>query len=128
MRKLLCAFVVVAASCSGASAEYVKARPGNEAAQAEAYCNMVARGGDRGYFAFGDPDSVAFANGMASLGNAIRRSRAKQDCMTMMGYEWRKPKKNVQGAGKTTVKPAKPQNNTQKWNGNRNMSPERYKP
>lgn len=127
MRMLIgaCAFLVI--SSSGASAEYVRARPGNEAAQAEAYCNMVARGGDRGYFAFGDPDSVAFANGMASLGNAIRRSRAKQDCMTMMGYEWVKPKRNVQGANKKAVKSGK-SGNPQKWNGNRNMSPERYKP
>jgi len=127
MRMLIgaCAFLVIFSS--GASAEYVRTKPGNEAAQAEAYCNMVARGGDRGYFAFGDPDSVAFANGMASLGNAIRRSRAKQDCMTMMGYEWVKPKRNVQGASKKTVKSGK-SGNPQKWNGNRNASPERYKP
>lgn len=85
---------------------------------------MVARGGDRGYFAFGDPDSVAFANGMASLGNAIRRSRAKQDCMTMMGYERVKPKKNVKGAGK----PGGKQINDSRTNYGMRVRPERYKP
>lgn len=103
MKNLLgaCALVVIAGS--EASAEYVRAQPGNDAAQAEAYCNMVARGGDRGYFAFGNPDSVAFANGMASLGNAIRRSRTKQDCMTMLGYEWRKPQRAVTSGGSATT-------------------------
>lgn len=109
MRKLFGACALLAIASSEASAEYVKAAPGNEAAQAEAYCNMVARGGDRGHFAFGDPDSVAFANGMASLGNAIRRSRTKQDCMTMLGYEWRKPQKAVSSGGNnTTSKPSDP--------------------
>lgn len=103
MRTLLCACALFAIASSEASAEYVRAQPGNDAAQAEAYCNMVARGGDRGYFAFGNPDSVALASGVASLGNAIRRSRTKQDCMTMLGYEWRKPQRAVTSGGNATT-------------------------
>ena len=71
-------------------AEYVRAKP-NAAAQAEAYCNMMARGSRTGVFAMGSPNFVGGAMLGAGIGNMIRQSRTKQDCMTMLGYEWKKP-------------------------------------
>jgi hypothetical protein len=127
MKKLVFACAFLAVASSEAWAEYVKARPGNEAAQAEAYCNMVARGSRQGFFAMGSQEFVAGAAIGNGIGNIIRQARTKQDCMTMMGYEWVKPKRNVQGVGKNAAKPGKSANR-QKWNGNRNLSPERYKP
>ena len=82
------------------SAEYVRAKP-NDAAQAEAYFNMVARGSRRGFFAMGNPNFVGgYALG-AGIGNMIRQARTKQDCMTMLGYEWAKPKSAAKNKSRT---------------------------
>ena len=80
-----------------AKAEYVRAKP-NDVAQAEAYCNMVARGSRQGYIAFGNPDFVAGAAIGNGLGNIIRQARTKQDCMTMLGFEWKKSGKKPRSA------------------------------
>ena len=93
MRKVMICIMMLAASGTAAHADYQKAKPGNDVARAEAYCNMVARGQHRGFIAFGSSEFVggaAFGNG---IGNLIRASMAKNDCMTMLGYEWKKSSK-----------------------------------
>lgn len=96
MRNILAVLALVVLS-SPANAEYVRAKP-NDVAQAEAYCNMVARGSRRGFIAFGNPDFVGgYALG-AGIGNMIRQARTKQDCMTMLGFEWKKSGKKTRSA------------------------------
>ena len=68
------------ATVAAANAEYVRAKPGNEAAKAEAYCNMVASGAQQGYFAFGNANYVAGAALGNAIGNMIRISEAKKNC------------------------------------------------
>lgn len=90
--KLLLALPVILLVSAEARAEYVRAKP-NGAAEAEAYCNMVSRGARQGFFAFGSQEFVAGAAIGNGLGNLIRQSMVKKDCMRMMGYEWKKPQK-----------------------------------
>lgn len=108
MKKVLAVLALVALA-TPAYADYVRAKPGNDAAKAEAYCNMVARGSRQGFFAFGNPDFVAGAAIGNGLGNIIRQARTKQDCMTMLGYEWKKsgkkPRSTVGGTPSHRQKP-----------------------
>lgn len=92
MHKRVVTILALIVTSTAAQAEYVKAKPGNDAARAEAYCNMVARGQQRGFMAFGNQDFVAGAAIGNGIGNLIRASLAKKDCMVMQGYEWVKPK------------------------------------
>ncbi len=92
---LHCIVTLMAALCMGtdAHAEYVRAKPGNGAAEAEAYCNMVARSSRGGFFAAGNPNFVAGAALGYGIGSIIQQAQAKKDCMRMQGYEWKgKPK------------------------------------
>jgi hypothetical protein len=101
MKIIFAAAISLTLVTGAAHAEYVKATPGNEIAKAEAYCNMVASGAERGYFAFGNANYVAGAAFGSAIGNMIRVSQAKKNCMIMQGYEWKKPAraKRVVGAG-----------------------------
>ncbi len=103
--------VLTAAISQGttAQAEYVKSRKkNNDAARAEAYCTMVARGSRQGFIAIGDPNFVGGAALGNGIGNLILQAKTKKDCMTALGYEW--------VPSKSTKKPLK-----------RNQS-DRYKP
>ncbi len=91
-QKIIWAAIFLVALSSVARAEYVKAKPGNEQAKAEAYCNMVARGSRQGFIAFGSSAYVAGAAIGNEIDNMIRQSMTKKDCMRYMGYEWVKKK------------------------------------
>ncbi len=87
MGAALClAFLVLGGSSAGA--EYKRIGPGPTLDYALAYCDNASMGVGQGYFAFGSPGFVgSFALGNA-IGNAIRRSRFKQNCMVMNGWKW----------------------------------------
>jgi hypothetical protein len=95
MKTPLLAVLALIALPGIANAEYVKGPAVSAAAKAEAYCNMVASGAQRGYFAMGSSSYVAGAALGNAIGNMIAISEAKRNCMTMQGYTWVKPKRTA---------------------------------
>ena len=82
-----------------ALADWVKIGPGPNYDYADAYCDNAAMGAPQeGYFVMGSPLQVGMAEFGAGLGAAIRRSRYKKNCMTMLGW------KNVASKSKSKAK------------------------
>jgi len=87
----ICSAFLIIMGCSAANADYRRIGDGPPLKYALAYCDNLSMGVDRGYFVSGDPNFVGgYALG-ASIGNAIRRSRFKQNCMVMNGWEYYRP-------------------------------------
>jgi hypothetical protein len=57
---------------------------------AQAQCNLMAMGAERGTFAYGDTNFVAGAMIGSAIGNAIRQAYVKEQCMTIQGWKYMK--------------------------------------
>lgn len=82
--------MATATTASMAESRWMKIGDGPAYEMANAQCNLMAMGAQQGTFAYGDANFVAGAMIGSAIGNAIRQSYVKQQCMTIQGWKYTK--------------------------------------
>jgi hypothetical protein len=87
LKKFILAAAALAASTTASLAEWTKIGPGPNFEIAEAQCNLMAMGAERGHIAYGSPSFVAGAAVGSAIGNSMRRSYVRKNCMVLQGWK-----------------------------------------